>query len=118
MSAKRHKRPSRRKTAPGFLVPVFAALGDETRLALVERLSADGPMSIARLTAGAAVTRQAITKHLQVLAGAGLAYSSRLGRESVWELDRQPLEEARRCLAGISAQWDEALERLKKFVED
>jgi hypothetical protein len=74
-------------------------------------------MSIARLTRGASVTRQAVTKHLQVLASAGLARSSRFGRESVWELQPQPLDAARRCLDGISAQWDAALDRLKVFVE-
>ncbi len=96
---------------------IFAALGDETRLRLVARLSADGPMSIARLTKNASVTRQAVTKHLQVLAEVGLACSSRLGRESVWELEPKPLDAARQCLDGISAQWDAALGRLKKFVE-
>jgi DNA-binding transcriptional ArsR family regulator len=74
-------------------------------------------MSIAHLTAGASVTRQAVTKHLRVLAGAGLACSSRRGRESVWELERQPLNEARRYLDGISAQWDAALNRLQAFLE-
>ena len=97
---------------------VFAALGDETRLRLVIRLSVDGPMSIARLTAGAPITRQAVTKHLQVLADAGLARSSRLGRESVWQLDPKPLDAARQCLDGLSEQWDKALDRLKKLVED
>ena len=97
--------------------PVFAALGDETRLRLVSRLSAGGPASIARLTAGSSITRQAITKHLQVLAGAGLVRSRRRGRERVWELRLQQLEEARRSLDAISRQWDEALGRLKSFVE-
>jgi DNA-binding transcriptional ArsR family regulator len=102
--------------------PIFAALGDETRLRIVARLSAGGPMSIARLTREAfgtrrAVSRQAITKHLHVLAHAGLARSSRLGRESVWEFQPAPLDAARSCLNDISAQWDAALERLKIFVE-
>jgi len=96
---------------------IFAALGDETRLRLVARLSADGPMSIARLTEGASITRQAVTKHLRVLANAGVTSSSRLGRESVWELEQEPLDAARRCLDGISEQWDAALDRLKRFVE-
>jgi DNA-binding transcriptional ArsR family regulator len=96
---------------------IFAALGDQTRLLLVARLSAEGPLSIARLTQGGSVTRQAVTKHLKVLANVGLAGSSRLGRESVWELDPEPLEAARRCLEAISAQWDAALDRLKRFVE-
>lgn len=97
--------------------PVFAALGDETRLRLVARLGTEGPLSIARLTAGTEVTRQAVTKHLHVLADAGLAHGTRQGRERLWELEPQPLEEARRCLDLISAQWDEALARLKAAVE-
>ena len=97
---------------------IFAALGDDTRLRLVTRLSAKGPLSIARLTRGASVTRQAITKHLQVLASAGLARSARVGRESVWEVEQEPLEVARQCIDRISAQWDSALARLKNFVEE
>lgn len=97
---------------------MFAALGDETRLALVARLSAGGPLSIARLTTGAAVTRQAVTKHLHVLAGAGLVRGSRHGRERIWELAPEHLDEARRFLDHISKRWDEALARLKRFVED
>ncbi len=98
--------------------PVFAALGDATRLALVARLCAGGPLSIARLTVGSAVTRQAITKHLTILAGAGLVRDARRGRERIWELDPDRLAEARAGLDEISHQWDEALDRLKKFVEE
>ena len=98
--------------------PVFAALGDETRLRLLARLGTGGPLSIARLTAGSAITRQAITKHLHVLAGAGLVHGVQRGRERIWELDTDRLAEARRYLALISQQWDEALERLKTFVEE
>jgi DNA-binding transcriptional ArsR family regulator len=97
--------------------PLFAALGDETRLALVDRLGAQGPQSITRLTTGSAVTRQAITKHLHVLADAGLVHDMRRGRERIWELDTGRLDEARRCLDQISQQWDDALDRLKMFVE-
>ena len=97
--------------------PVFAALGDETRLRLVSRLSEGGPLSIARLAAGAEVTRQAITKHLLVLADAGLVRGARRGRERIWELEPGPLLTARECLSRISAQWDEALARLQRFVE-
>jgi DNA-binding transcriptional ArsR family regulator len=111
MSAKRRNRLSE-------AAPIFAALGDETRLRLVARLSTDGPLSITRLTAGGRVTRQAVTKHLHVLAGAGLASSARSGRETLWELERQQLDAARQCLDGISAQWDRALESLRRFVED
>ena len=97
--------------------PLFAALGDETRLALVARLCAGGPRSITQLSAGSAVTRQAITKHLNVLAGAGLLRGTRRGRERIWEIEPERLDEARRCLDLISARWDEALERLRKFTE-
>ena len=107
--------PGRSDTA---VVPVFAARGDETRLRLVTRLSAEGPLSIARLTVGSNVTRQAVTKHLRVLADAGLARGSRLGRERIWELESRPLLTARECLEQISSQWDDALLRLQRLVED
>ena len=98
--------------------PLFAALGDETRLHLVARLCQEGPLSITRLTAGSNITRQAITKHLRVMDKAGLVHSARHGRESVWQLDQRRIEQARRYLALISKQWDAALGRLKQFVED
>jgi DNA-binding transcriptional ArsR family regulator len=96
---------------------VFAALGDKTRLRLVSRLSNDGPMSITQLTAGFAITRQAITKHLRVMENAGLVRSTPHGRENVWQLEQKRLADARRHLQAISAQWDETLGRLKSFVE-
>src|SRR5712671_1031350 len=74
--------------------PVFAALGDATRLRLVARLCGDGPLSIARLSDGTGVTRQAITKHLKALAAAGLARDSRSGRERIWQLEPKRLENA------------------------
>jgi DNA-binding transcriptional ArsR family regulator len=98
--------------------PVFAALGDATRFRIVSQLGRDGPASITRLTAGSTVTRQAITKHLRVLEDAGVVRSRRCGRESVWQLERRSLEDARRHLDVISRQWDSALERLRKFVEE
>ena len=97
--------------------PLFAALGDETRLRLVSRLCTEGPLSIAKLTSGASVTRQAITKHLRVLSAAGLVRSTRDGRENVYELEPRRLTEARRYLERISDQWDQALGRLKTLVE-
>jgi DNA-binding transcriptional ArsR family regulator len=97
--------------------PVFAALGDPTRLRVVDRLSTGGPASIATLTDGSGVTRQAVSKHLRVLADAGLVRGSREGRESVWKLDTAQLAEARRYLDTVSGQWDAALGRLKAFVE-
>jgi DNA-binding transcriptional ArsR family regulator len=98
--------------------PVFAALGDETRLQIVARLCRGGPQSIVRLADGSGVTRQAITKHLHVLSDAGLVRGIRAGRERVWELEPERLEAARRCIENISAQWDLALGRLKAFVEN
>ncbi len=98
--------------------PVFAALGDPTRLALVARLGTAGPLSIAQLTSGAPLTRQAITKHLKVLSGAGLVSDRREGREHVWQLDIRPVEAARGYLEQISLRWDEALGRLKRLLED
>src|ERR1700687_5540527 len=98
--------------------PMFAALGDETRLALVARLSAEGPLSITRLTAGSAVTRQAITKHLNVLAAAGVVSDLRDGRERIWELEPEEMEAARTYLEHVSKRWDQALDRLKQFVEE
>src|ERR1700677_2999669 len=96
---------------------LFAALGDQTRLRLVSRLCDGGPMSIAKLTEGSKVTRQAITKHLRVMEGSGLVRCTRHGRESLWQLDRRRLEDARRYLDIISRQWDDALLRLRKLVE-
>ncbi len=93
--------------------PVFAALGDETRLRIVARLCGKGPMSIVRLADGARVSRQAITKHLHALEEAGLARSSRAGRERVWQLRTKRLSEARRYLNQISHDWDEDLSRLR-----
>ena len=113
---------ARRRAAPRRLAvtgsaPIFAALGDEMRLRLVTRLGAGGPLSIAQLTEGTSVTRQAVTKHLHVLAEAGLVRGARQGRQSRWELERARLDEARRALDVISRQWDHTLGRLKEFVE-
>jgi DNA-binding transcriptional ArsR family regulator len=97
--------------------PLFAALGDETRLYVVAQLCAQGPMSITRLTEGAEVSRQAVTKHLNVLEEAGLVRGSRNGRERIWEMETGRLDEARRTLEQISTRWDEALARLQRMVE-
>jgi DNA-binding transcriptional ArsR family regulator len=98
--------------------PLFAALGDETRLRLIMRLSSGGPGSITQLSAKSDVSRQAITKHLRVLSDAGLVRSTRKGREQVWDLEPKRLADAHEYLDRISQQWDEALDRLRKFVED
>ena len=109
---------SPRSAAAAQAGSLFSALGDETRLALVGRLCAGGPQSISRLTEGASVTRQAVTKHLGVLAGAGVVRDFRRGRERIWEVDTGRLGEARDYLETISRRWDSALSRLKKFVEE
>ncbi|MGH7435597.1 MAG: ArsR/SmtB family transcription factor [Polyangiaceae bacterium] len=101
----------------GASAPLFAALGDEQRLAILARLCRSGPLSIARLSEGSEITRQAVTKHLHVLAGAGLVRGSREGRESLWELEPKRLHDARRYLDRISTEWDHAIERLRRFVE-
>lgn len=98
-------------------VPIFAALGDETRLRLIAVLCTGGALSIAQLTAGTDITRQAVTKHLQVLADAGLVRDIRLGRERLWEFEPTQLMEARRSLETIAQQWDQALMRLKSSLE-
>ena len=98
--------------------PLFAALGDETRLRLLARLSSGGPGSITHLRAKSPVYRQAITKHLEVLAEVGLVLSTRSGRERIWELEPKRLADAHAYLDRISRQWDDALDRLKAFVED
>jgi DNA-binding transcriptional ArsR family regulator len=97
--------------------PVFAALGDPTRLRIIARLCTSGPQSIVRLTDGEQVTRQAITKHLHALASAGVVRGTRDGREQIWELQPQRLVDATRYLEQISTQWDEAIARLRALVE-
>ena len=97
--------------------PLFAALGDPTRLALVTHLSSGGPDSIGHLSESVDVSRQAVTKHLHVLADAGLARSFRRGRQHIWELAPDRLADAHDYLDRIGAQWDQALGRLKRLVE-
>ncbi len=97
--------------------PVFAALGDPTRLLLVARLAKGGAVSTTRLHEGFEVSRQAVTKHLEQLEGAGLVRAHREGRERLWELERARVEDARAFLDRISAEWDVALGNLKAFVE-
>jgi DNA-binding transcriptional ArsR family regulator len=96
---------------------LFAALGDETRLALVTKLCGGELRSISDLTQGSRLTRQAVTKHLRVLEKAGLMRCSRRGRESLFALDPEPVKELEAYLSSVSRQWDEALGRLKAFVE-
>ena len=98
--------------------PVFAALGDRTRLSLLNKLSDGQTRSIAKLSADTSLTRQAVTKHLHVLENAGLVRSVRIGRESRFAYRPEPVADARSYLESVSAQWDEALARLRAFVED
>ena len=97
---------------------VFAALGNETRLSVLAKLCNGQPQSISRLTAGTNLSRQAVTKHLRVLANAGVVRSVRVGRESLFELELRPIEEVRSYLDQVSRQWDDALARLKSHVEN
>jgi DNA-binding transcriptional ArsR family regulator len=113
--------PSTRNHDAGRLrrsAPIFAALGDRTRLKLINALAGGSRLSIARLTEGTNLTRQAVTKHLRVLQHAGLVRSVRRGRESRFQLKARPLDDAARALAGLSRQWDVALARLKAMVEE
>lgn len=98
--------------------PLFAALGDATRLQLLMRLSASGPESIAQMSDKSAVTRQAISKHLRVLEEAGFVAGERRGREHIWRLRPQRLRDVHAQLDRIGRQWDDALERLRAFVEE
>ena len=109
------KRP--RPGAPASRAPVFRALGDETRLGLVARLSQGRPYSISQLTAGSRLTRQAITKHLRVLEGAGIVYRVRAGRESRFQYAPEAIRGIREYLEEVAKQWDQALSRLQAFLE-
>ncbi len=97
--------------------PLFAALGEPARLRIVAKLCEAGPLSIVRLTEGANISRQAITKHLLALSDAGLVRNERNGRENLWRLEPLRLAEAQRYLGQISARWDRALDRLRALVE-
>jgi DNA-binding transcriptional ArsR family regulator len=109
---------AKRRSALEDRALAFAALGDETRLALMGKLAGGPPQSIARLAEGSALTRQAITKHLRVLENAGVARSVRVGRENLFELRPEPLKDLQAYLQLVSNQWDEALARLKSLVEE
>jgi len=96
---------------------IFAALGQETRLSLVTKLSEGLPCSISQLTGGSKLTRQAVTRHLRVLEEVGLVHSTPSGRESLFELDTIPFKDIGEYLEFVSEQWKQALGRLKSFVE-
>lgn len=96
---------------------VFAAVADTTRRGILERLRREGALSITELSDGLPITRQAVTKHLSILADAGLIERSRSGRERLHRLSGEPLKEVSDWLAPYEAEWDARLERLKKHVE-
>lgn len=98
--------------------PLFAALGDPTRLSVLSRLAAGRPQSITEITAGTKLTRQAVTRHLGVLADVGVVRAEKSGRESLYRLSPDALAPARRYLDAVSRSWDEAIERLKAMVEE
>jgi DNA-binding transcriptional ArsR family regulator len=114
MSRRSRSSRSAKRRAPA---PVFAALGDETRLALVAKLSGGQPRSISQLTRGSRLTRQAITKHLRVLERVEIVRSVHMGRESLFELNPEPIDEMKKYLDRVSELWDRKLARLKSFVE-
>ncbi len=114
MSSKHHSAAAVAKARAS----VFAALGDETRLSVLGKLVGGQAQSISRLTEGTNLTRQAITKHLRVLEGAGVVRCIRVGRESRFALEPKPLDDARTYLDYVSRQWDDVLARLKSLVED
>lgn len=109
----------RRGSAGGSVssADVFAALGDQTRFAVISRLSRDGPASITTLAGGFPITRQAITKHLRILERAGVVSSTPEGREILWRVEQRRLAQARHDLDEIARQWEGTLQRLKAFVE-
>jgi DNA-binding transcriptional ArsR family regulator len=111
------RKPKAGGPALGIHAPVFAALGDETRIRLVEKLCRGQQLSISSLSDGSRLSRQAITKHLRVLEDASLVHGVRRGRQVLFELTPEPIGELRKYLELVSAHWDEALARLKALVE-
>ena len=100
------------------LAPIFAALGDPTRLRLIDQLCRRGPRSIAELTEGSGLTRQAITKHLRVLEAAELVRSVRSGRTNLFVFRADRIAGLRAYFNVVSKRWDEALARLEGVVEE
>ena len=105
-------------TATLAAAPLFDALGDPNRLRIVVRLCESGPSSTSQVTEAVSVTRQAATKHLELLQAAGLVASSRRGRERIWTLQTRPLIDAGDYLTQLSRRWDAAIDRLRAYVED
>jgi DNA-binding transcriptional ArsR family regulator len=97
---------------------VFDALADPVRRSLLEQLRADGPSSLVALADGRPITRQGVTKHLDVLAAAGLVTITRRGRERIHEVDPEPLRQLAEFLAPYAAAWDDRLTRLTRQLEE
>ena len=116
--SKPRKQPGRIAAGNYASAQIFAALGDQTRLSLVAKLADAHPHSISQLAHGSRLTRQAVTKHLHVLQSAGIVRCARSGRECLFELDPQLIQDLRQYLDRVSAHWDQALSRLKSFVEN
>lgn len=117
MSNRPDTKPNVAHQGAALSASIFAALGDATRMRIIAVLCAGGALSITQLTEGTEITRQAVTKHLQVLADVGLVRDIKIGRERLWEFEPTQLETARRALAELAQQWDLALLRLKALVE-
>ncbi|HVX38253.1 MAG TPA: metalloregulator ArsR/SmtB family transcription factor [Gemmatimonadaceae bacterium] len=98
--------------------PIFAALGDPTRLEIVTKLGDGARRSIAELTEGTGLTRQAVTKHLRVLEEARIVREHHAGRARMFALDPEPILELREFVDQMSERWDRALERLRQMVEE
>lgn len=98
--------------------PLFDALGDPNRLRIITRLCDRGPCSTAEVTQVVAVSRQAATKHLVLLEAVGLVSSQRKGRERIWRVRPQPLNDASNYLTALSQRWDRAIDRLRAYVEE
>lgn len=107
-----------RKLPAAAAAPVFAALGDPTRLSLVSRLCDGQPRSISQLAEGTKLTRQGVSKHLSVLERAKVVRRERVGRECRYAVQPATLSQARDYLDRASRQWDEAIGRLRRLVED
>ena len=97
---------------------VFDALGDANRLRIVMGLCDAGPSSTLQVAQAVPLSRQAATKHLEVLQAVGVVASAKHGRERIWTVQSQPLTAASDYLTMLSGRWDRAIERLKMFVED
>lgn len=97
---------------------VFDALADPVRRDLLEQLREHGPASLGELAAGRTITRQAVTKHLDVLARAGLIGTTRVGRHRIHEIEPAPLRQLAEFLAPYAAAWDDRLARLTTHLEE